>query len=190
MLGFRYYKTYTYSIKVMKFFSLIESDGLFKLGNKQYSELILFTPWSYSHFIIGYVSNKIGMSYLQGFVLHSIYEAIHLTSEHVQEQWGKSYIGLKRDSYINTVGDTIVFLLGMYFSEKIKNKQILYFILVSGLVFHSRWIQRILIEQRYQYLKQKIDLPKYEKNDVNEGLKDYIYLVMWVFICLYVLKIT
>ena len=177
----------TYSIKVMKFFSFIESDGYFEFGDKRYSESILFTPWSYNHFIVGYVSELVGMSYLQGFILHSIYEAISLTSEYTQKKWRKSYVGLRRDSYINTVGDTFVFMAGMYLSKKIKNKWILYFILISGIVFHSKWVQQTLVEHRYMYLKQKVDLPdikEVEKDTVNE----YIYLVSWLFICLYVLK--
>ena len=174
----------------MKVFSFIESDGYFEFGDKRYSESILFTPWSYNHFIIGYTGGLVGISYTDGFLLHSIYELINLTSEYIQKKWRDSYIGLRRDSYINTVGDTVVFMLGMYMSKKIKNKWVLYFILVSGIIFHSKWVQHTLVEQRYMYLKQKVNLPdrKDEKDDEKNIFKDYIHLVIWLFICLYVLK--
>ena len=46
------------------FFSIYEIDGRIKIDNFKSNLSIFITPWSISHFVVGYMAQAFGINYL------------------------------------------------------------------------------------------------------------------------------
>lgn len=183
----------------MKIFSPIEIDGFFKIGKYEYKDDIMFTPWSYAHFVSGFILQQLGFNYTIGFIIHSIYEYLNYTSNYLQKKWSGIYIGYRYDSLLNIFGDTIAFMLGMLISKKNKNKMLIYFVLITNLFFHTAFVQNILMNNRYDYLNEKIKKSqldtlyekKKEKNEqYNEQYKYNSRFIVLLCLTVYILYKT
>lgn len=127
-----------------KLFSNIEVDGLIEINNFKHSINIFITPWSIAHFISGYIFLLLGFNYFWGLVIHSIYEYINLTNDSVKKKWKKLYDGFRTDSFFNSIGDTIFFLLGMYLAKHYNNNFLFFIIFIVGVLFFLHNIKTIL----------------------------------------------
>ena len=138
-----------------KLFSKYEVDGTIKI-NKMTSKLNIFiTPWSISHFVTGYMLNLFGLNYISGLICHTIYEYRNYTSEPLKQKWGEDWYGFKNDSIFNSIGDTVVFLLGMFLAKNYNNWYFFIFIFLLGVLFYSPMFQSYLINNRLYYLQDK-----------------------------------
>ena len=104
----------------MKLVSLQEDDGYRDVGHGQTSyNAVMFSPWTIVHVLTGIASGAAGVPYMWGFVLHTLYELCNRDVNAVAA-WRRvsKYGSFQGDSDINTVGDTIAFMLGMYIAKK------------------------------------------------------------------------
>lgn len=166
-----------------KLFSLYETDGIFEYDkmNVKHSDKIFITHWSIAHFVTGYVMSEAGINYLSGFTIHSLYEAITLYSKTIKDKWKKVYIGHKTDSIFNTLGDTIVFMIGMFLAKKNNSILLLLIILLIGLIFYSTPFQNYINDKRMNKFKELYPQLKNVKfHDHTERYNLFFYL--WIFV--------
>ena len=168
------------------FISNYEVDGSFQLGNVKQELNIFITPWTIAHFISGYVFYLLGFNYFWGFIIHSLYELITLTNKTVQEKWKHVYDGFKKDSYFNTLGDTIFFMLGMFLSKHYNNLYLFLFILLIGFWFFSPTYQYYLIKQRLQYWQNEHSQLKKRPNKEYTD-QNYFFWSIWTLVSIILL---
>jgi len=163
---------------MFQFISNLEVDGTIEIENTIYHSNILITPWTLIHFLSGYLSYIYGLNYLQGFIIHSIYEFVNLTNESIKKKWNSIYTGFRKDSIVNTIGDTIFFMLGMYLAKKYFNKYILYLFIIIGTIFLSSFIQNIISKMRYKFINS---IFKNIKNkQIKKKYKVNFLLISWL----------
>ena len=162
--------------------SNIENNGIIEIENKVYTNNIFITPWTLMHFISGYILYTSGFNYLYGFIIHTIYEYINLTNESLKKKWNKIYDGFKKDSIINSLGDTIFFMLGMFLAKNYFNKYVLYFLMIVGIIFLSPFTQNIIIQHRYDFINNIF--PNLKNNSKEIIQKVDIFLIIWIFYCI------
>ena len=106
------------------FFSMHEIDGKIEINDFKSKLNIFLTPYSITHFGFGYICQSLGINYFYGLVLHTIYEYTNYTNDKAINKWSGHWIGFKKDSILNGIGDTIIFLLGMIIAKNYNNKPI------------------------------------------------------------------
>lgn len=166
-----------------KLFSLYETDGVFEYDkmNIKHDDKIFITPWSIAHFVTGYVMSEAGINYLSGFTIHSLYEAITLYSETIKDKWKKVYIGHKTDSLFNTLGDTIVFMIGMFLAKKYNSFLLLFIIVLIGLIFYSAPFQNYINGKRTEKFKELY--PPLENVTFDYHTESYnLFFYLWIFV--------
>jgi hypothetical protein len=161
------------------FFSKYEIDGTIKI-NKMISKLNIFiTPWSISHFVTGYMAKLFGLNYMTGLICHTIYEYRNYSSKPLKIEWSKDWYGFKTDSIFNSIGDTVVFLLGMFLAKNYNNWYFFIFIFLLGVLFYSPMFQSYLIDNRLYYLQDKgykLNL----KNVLYNKYEQYLRVFKWI----------
>lgn len=166
------------------FVSMYEIDGLIEIDKFKSNLSIFITPWSVTHFAIGYITQAFGINYFYGFILHTIYEYINYTSNTIKNKWSGQWIGFKKDSIFNSIGDTIIFLLGMMIAKKYNNIYLFIIIFIVGHIFYSPYFQNYLTNCRIKYFKSKN--PKLQiKNTILDLDKRY-FTHYWIIACLIV----
>jgi len=77
----------------------------------------MITPWFLMHLISGIIASKILPNKLYGIVLHTIYEINDvykgLRANCIKGEWSNN-------SVVNSIGDTIGFIIGQYIGETMK----------------------------------------------------------------------
>ena len=157
--------------------SMYEIDGRIEIDNLKSNLSIFITPWSISHFVVGYMTQAFGINYLYGLIGHTIYEYINYVNYNVKNKWSEEWKGFKKDSTLNGVGDTFVFLLGMMLAKNYNNFYLFIFIFLVGLLFYFPYVQDYLIHDRLQYLKSKNNTLKIENRLFN--LDKYYTHYIW-----------
>jgi hypothetical protein len=173
------------------FFSMHEIDGKIEINDFKSKLNIFLTPFSVTHFGFGYMTQAFGINYFYGFVLHTIYEYTNYTNDKAINKWSGHWIGFKKDSILNGIGDTIVFLLGMIIAKNYNNIYLFIFIFLVVFIFYSPYFQNYLSNMRIKYLKNKDNTIEL-KNTIFDKNK-YSFHYYWLIICLVVfikLKIT
>lgn len=164
--------------------SMYEIDGRIKIDNFKSKLSIFITPWSISHFVVGYMAQAFGINYLYGLTGHTIYEYSNYVSYTLKKKWSEDWKGFKQDSILNSVGDTFVFLLGMIFAKNYNNFYLFIFIFLVGFLFYSPYVQGYIIRSRLEYLKSKDPTLKIEKRLFN--LDKYYTHYTWIIVSLVV----
>lgn len=162
-----------------KLFSNIEVDGLIEINNFKHSTNIFITPWSIAHFISGYIFSLLGFDYFWGLVIHSIYEYVNLTNDSVKKKWKKLYDGFRTDSFFNSIGDTVFFLLGMYLAKHYNNNFLFFIIFIIGVLFFSPQYQNYLTNNRFEYIK-KVSKNYKLKSKSNHSKLDIKLFLLWI----------
>ena len=169
-----------------KFISNYEVDGSFQLGNLKQELNIFITPWTIAHFISGYIFYLLGFNYLWGFIIHGLYEYVTLTNKTVQEKWKHLYDGFKKDSYFNTIGDTIFFMLGMFLAKHYNNIYLLILIIFIGIWFFYPTYQNYLLIERMNFWENKNSQLKNRPNkDYTE--QNYFFWSIWILVSIILL---
>jgi hypothetical protein len=164
-----------------KFFSSKEIDGSFQIGNVKQALNIFITPWTIAHFIFGYVFYLLGFNYFYGFIIHSLYEYVTFTNKKVQEKWKHVYDGFKKDSFFNTIGDTVFFMLAMFLAKKYNNVYFLLIIILIGIWFFSPTYQNYLLIERMNYWENKYpELKNRPNKDYNN--QNYFFWYIWILV--------
>jgi len=164
-----------------KFFSSKEIDGSFQIGNVKQALNIFITPWTIAHFIFGYVFYLLGFNYFYGFIIHSLYECVTFTNKKVQEKWKHVYDGFKKDSFFNTIGDTVFFMLAMFLAKKYNNVYFLLIIILIGIWFFSPTYQNYLLIERMNYWENKYpELKNRPNKDYNN--QNYFFWYIWILV--------
>jgi hypothetical protein len=166
-----------------KLFSNIEIDGLIELSEFKHSTNIFITPWSIAHFIYGYISVLLGFNYFWGFLIHSLYEYMNLTNDSVKNKWKKIYEGFRTDSFFNSIGDTVFFLIGMYLAKHYNNNLLFFVIFIIGVLFFSPQYQEFIGKARFNYIKKMY--PNLKANNSNSNLQIKL-LGIWIFLAIIV----
>jgi hypothetical protein len=135
--------------------SFLEIDGLIQIGTIKHQQHFLFTPWTIAHFVYGYVFYLLGFNYFSAFIIHSLYEYFNLTNDYFKKTWNQLFYGFKSDSLLNSIGDTIVFMLAMFLAKHYNNNYFFSANFVLGLCFFSPYFQHYLTNYRLQYLQNK-----------------------------------
>ena len=171
-----------------KFFSLNEIDGITQINDFKHHNKILITPWTISHFIWGYLFYLLGINYFWGFMIHSLYEYVNLTYDSFKKKWGESYDGFRSDSFFNTIGDTIFFMLGMILANHYNNTYLFTINFIVGFIFFSPSFQNILTINRMKYINKLY--PKIKVNKIkNYTLVDHYLWLIWIIVnILYIIK--
>ena len=136
-------------------FSMHETDGVIKIDNYESDLSIFITPFSITHFMFGYMTQYLGINYFYGLILHTIYEYINYVSSRLKKNWSEEWKGFKSDSIFNSIGDTLLFLLGMMLAKNYNNIYLFIFIFLIGIIFYSPYFQNYLTNLRLEYLKNK-----------------------------------
>ena len=164
-----------------KFISSKEIDGSFQIGNVKQALNIFITPWTIAHFIFGYVFYLLGFNYFYGFIIHSLYECVTFTNKKVQEKWKHVYDGFKKDSFFNTIGDTVFFMLAMFLAKKYNNVYFLLIIILIGIWFFSPTYQNYLLIERMNYWENKYpELKNRPNKDYNN--QNYFFWYIWILV--------
>ncbi len=168
------------------FISSKEIDGSFQIGNVKQALNIFITPWTIAHFIFGYVFYLLGFNYFYGFIIHSLYEYVTFTNKKVQETWKHVYDGFKKDSFFNTIGDTVFFMLAMFLAKKYNNVYFLLIIILIGIWFFSPTYQNYLLIERMNYWENKYSQLK---NRPNKDYTDqnYFFWSIWILVSIILL---
>jgi|688.fasta_scaffold823806_1 hypothetical protein len=164
--------------------SIHEIDGRIEIDNYKSELNIFITPFSVTHFGFGYMTQAIGINYLYGLILHTIYEyANH--SEYIINKWSEQFKGFKNDSIVNSVGDTLFFMIGMFVAKNYNNLYLFIFIFLIIFLFYSPYFQNYLTKRRLEYLKRKDNTIKIKNRIFN--LHEYTYNILftiWVIVSL------
>ena len=94
------------------------------------------TPWSFIHFMTGIVMYRIKPDIYTGLAIHTIYELKDIymgfkVKDSSLDEWGNN-------SIINSVGDTLCFVLGQMISNKINlstHNLIIFYILLFSIFY-------------------------------------------------------
>ena len=164
------------------FFSMHEIDGKIEIDKFKSNLNVFITPFSITHFGFGYMTQAFGINYFYGFILHTIYEYINYTNYKIKNKWRKQWIGFKKDSFLNGIGDTIFFLAGMMIAKNYNNIYLFTFISTIVFLFYSPYFQNYLTDMRLKYLKSK-DIKLEIKNTILDRNK-YCIHYYWLIICL------
>ena len=163
-------------------FSIHEIDGITEIDTYKSNLNIFITPWSITHFGFGYMTQSIGINYLYGFVLHTIYEAAN-HSTYLVNKWNEQWKGFKKDSLINSVGDTIVFMIGMFIAKNYNNIYLFIFIFLTIFLFYSPYFQRYLTSLRLDYLKTKDNTLQLKNSIIDSSMNNYnIFFFIWFWV--------
>jgi hypothetical protein len=162
--------------------SMHEVDGVIEIDKYKSNKNIFITPFSITHFGFGYMTQAFGINYFYGFVLHTIYEYINYTNYKMKNKWSGQWIGFKKDSILNGVGDTLFFMIGMFVSKNYNNLYLFIFIFLMVFIFYSPYFQSYLTKRRVKYLKSKNNTIKNTIFDKNK----YGFHYYWLIICLVV----
>ena len=160
------------------FFSEKEIDGTLKIKNNYISNIVFFTPWSLIHFITGCIFSFWNISYIIGFIIHTIYELYNLSSSNAKKKWRNYHLYFLGDSYENSIGDTIVFLLGMYFIKNFYNPYIFIFLLFLGIIFFSNPFQNFINKDRLNWINRVYKIKK--KVKIKDSSNKMI--IMWLLV--------
>jgi hypothetical protein len=166
------------------FFSMHEIDGVIEVNNFKSKINIFITPFSITHFGFGYICQALGINYFYGLVLHTIYEYINYTNYKIKNKWRRQWIGFRKDSVLNGVGDTLFFMIGMFVSKNYNNIYLFIFIFLMVFIFYSPYFQNYLTNMRLKYLKSKGSKLQI-KNTIFDTNK-YGFHYYWLIICLVV----
>ena len=92
----------------------------------------------------------------------------------------------KKDSYLNTLGDTIFFMLGMFLSKYYNNLYLLLFVILIGVCFFCPHYQDYLVKQRLIFWKNK---NSQLKNRPNKDYTDqnYFFWSIWILVSIILL---
>jgi hypothetical protein len=159
-----------------------EIDGKIEIDKFKSNLNVFITPFSITHFGFGYMTQAFGINYFYGFVLHTIYEYINYTNYKIKNKWRKQWIGFKKDSFLNGIGDTIFFLAGMMIAKNYNNIYLFTFISTIVFLFYSPYFQNYLTDIRLKYLKSK-GVKLEIKNTILDRNK-YSLHYYWLIICL------
>ena len=168
--------------KMYIFASPLEVDGTIKLLKKKSNLNIFITPWSISHFIVGYMCKMFGLNYIFGLMCHTIYEYINYSDELVNKETSKEWQGFKNDSIFNSIGDTVIFLLGMFLAKNYNNWYLFIFIFLLGLFFYSPNCQSYLQYDRVYYLEDK-GFKLNVENILLHTREQYVKCFQWIIVC-------
>jgi hypothetical protein len=161
-----------------------EIDGVIEIDKFKSNLNILITPFSITHFGFGYMTQAFGINYLYGFILHTIYECVS-HSDYVVKKWNEGWKGFKKDSFLNSVGDTIVFMIGMFIAKNYNNIYLFIFIFLIVFIFYSPYYQSFLTNVRLEYLKTKDNTLKLKDSVLDSPMTTYnIFFFIWFFISL------
>ena len=164
-------------------FSKYEVDGTITIKKISKNFNIFITPWSISHFVTGYMAKLFGLNYIIGLICHTIYEYSNYTSKPLKQKWNKDWYGFKNDSIFNSIGDTVVFLFGMFLAKNYNNLYLFIFIFLLGLLFYSPYLQSYLQYDRLQYLYD-IGFKSNSDNIILHTDKHYLKCYQWIIACL------
>ena len=173
------------------FFSMYEIDGVTEIDNYKSNVNIFITPFSITHFGFGYMAQAFGINYLYGLVLHSIYEFCNYKSYTLQKKWSEDWKGFISDSKDNSIGDTLFFMIGMFFAKNYNNFYLFIFIFLMVFLFYSPYFQSYFTKRRLEYIKSKDNTLNIE-NKLFSSDKYYTHYI-WAIVSLVVfikLKIT
>jgi hypothetical protein len=167
-----------------RLFSIHEIDGIVEIDSYKSNLNIFMTPFSITHFGFGYMTQTIGINYFYGFVLHTIYEAVN-HSTYLINKWNEQWKGFKKDSLFNSVGDTIVFMIGMFLAKNYNNIYLFIFIFLTIFLFYSPYFQRYLTSLRLDYLKTKDNTLELKNSILDSPMNTYnIFFFIWFFMSL------
>jgi len=166
------------------FFSMYEIDGKIEINKFKSNLNIFITPYSITHFGFGYICQAFGINYLYGLIMHTIYEYINYTNYKIKNKWRRQWIGFKQDSLLNSIGDTICFLVGMMIAKNYNNIYLFIFISIIVFLLYSPYFQNYLTNMRLEYLKSKGSKLQI-KNTIFDTNK-YGFHYYWLIICLIV----
>ena len=163
------------------FASVYEVDGKIEIDNFKSNLNIFMTPFSITHFGFGYMTQAIGINYFYGFVLHTIYEAAS-HSTYLVNKWNGQWKGFKKDSLLNSVGDTLVFMIGMFLAKNYINVYLFIFIFLVVFLFYSPCVQSYLTNMRLDYLKTKDNTLQLKNSLFDSPMNTYnIFFFIWIF---------
>jgi hypothetical protein len=128
------------------------------------------------------MTQAFGINYFYGFVLHTIYEYINYTNYKMKNKWSGQWIGFKKDSILNGVGDTLFFMIGMFVSKNYNNLYLFIFIFLMVFIFYSPYFQSYLTKRHVKYLKSKNNTIKI-KNTIFDLSNNHFYYY-WLIISL------
>lgn len=171
-----------------KLFSFSEIDGTSEINNNKIENNILITPWTISHFIYGYLISSYGLNYFSGFCLHSLYELYFLKFNNANKDKWSDYYGFKKDSFLNTIGDTIFFMLAMFIQKKFKCKVIFIINFIIGIIFFCNYVQVYVINNRIKKLKKYI--PDIKKGIIDNKIISNTNLIIWIILNIISYKIN
>ena len=168
------------------FSSMYEIDGILHIDNYKSNLNIFITPYSITHFGFGYICQALGINYLYGLILHTIYEYSSKYSIYIAKQWSEDWKGFKEDSIFNSVGDTICFLLGMMLAKNYINIYLFIFIFLIVFLFFSPYFQYYLTNTRLEYLKSKYHKLKIENRlfNLDKYYMHYRWIIIWTIMSL------
>lgn len=171
------------------FFSIYEIDGRIKIDNFKSNLSIFITPWSIAHFTYGYMTQVFGISYINGFILHTIYELCsHNYKKIYKEIWTKKnnfYKGFESDSILNSYGDTFCFMIGMFLAKNYNNLYLFIFIFIVGLIFFSTYMQDYITRERLNYVSNIVNNTLEIPNTKFDRSSSYYYFdYLWIIISL------
>lgn len=166
------------------FASIYEIDGKIKIHIFKSNLNIFITPWSITHFTYGYMCQVFGISYMNGFILHTIYELFgHSYKKIYKEIWNKRnnfYRGFQSDSILNSIGDTFCFMIGMLLAKNYNNLYLFIFIFIVGLIFFSTHMQDYLIRIRLNYINSLNNTSKIMNTKFDRSSSSYYFDYLWI----------
>jgi sterol desaturase/sphingolipid hydroxylase (fatty acid hydroxylase superfamily) len=166
------------------FASMYEIDGVIEIDKYKSNLNIFITPFSITHFGFGYMTQAVGISYFYGLIIHTIYECVS-HSDYVVKKWNEGWKGFKKDSVLNSVGDTFVFMIGMFIAKNYNNIYLFIFIFLIVFIFYSPYYQSFLTNARLEYLKTKDNTLKLKDSVLDSPMNTYnIFFFIWFFMSL------
>lgn len=143
------------------FISIYEIDGNIRDSNSEQKYLFhsLITPWSLSHFMMGYFMAYFGVSFKVAILIHIMYEITTFSSKISTAQWNNTYNQFYGDSHLNSLGDEITFALGYYVHYKYsKTRNLSLIFAIINFIFQLPFTQAYLIKTRREVLLEKYNI--------------------------------